>query len=177
MKRSFSLNRVILVLCAAVFALTVLVAQIALLIDLPTLSASLPGRGVLARLSSVVESAGLDAAWKQMRARVPSALASPSPEDEVQAAWRRVRESGAYHFTADIRQTTVPRPTLLNVGRQGKQETLHLEGETDLPARQLHLTLWSQAGTLQYPATAQPAGQMRRRSLWVQRSKPLTRTV
>jgi hypothetical protein len=82
-----------------------------------------------------VESAGLDARWEQVHPRLPSALAAPSPEDEVQAAWRRVRESGAYHFSADIRQTTVPRSTISNVGRPSKTETLYLEGETNLPER------------------------------------------
>jgi type II secretory pathway pseudopilin PulG/subtilisin-like proprotein convertase family protein len=131
-----------------VVALAALAAQMAVLSELPTFSASLPGRGVLARLASTVQIASLHVPWEQLRARVPSALAAPSPEDEVQAAWQRVRESGAYHFTADIRQSTVPRPTISNVGRTSKVETLYLEGDTNLPERQLHLTLWSQGGSV-----------------------------
>ncbi len=148
MQRSPSLSRIVLVLCVTVVALAALAAQMAVLSELPTLSASLPGRGLLARLSSAVQMADLDAIWEQMSARLPSALPAPSAEDEVRAAWQRAQEAGAYQFTADIRQTTVPKPTIFNVGRQSKQETLHLEGETNLPTRQLHLTLWSQGGSV-----------------------------
>jgi len=66
----------------------------------------------------------------------------------IEAAWERAREAGSYHFTADIRQTVVPKPTVLNVGRTSKEQTFHLEGETNLPDRQLHLTLWSQGGSV-----------------------------
>ncbi len=66
----------------------------------------------------------------------------------IQAAWERAGQSGAYHFSADIEQTTIPQPTVLNVGRASKQQSMHLEGETNLPDRQLHLTLWSQGGNV-----------------------------
>ena len=36
----------------------------------------------------------------------------------IAAAWERARQSGAYHFAADIRQTTTPRATVRNVGRK-----------------------------------------------------------
>ena len=64
------------------------------------------------------------------------------------AAWERARESGAYRFTADVRQTITPKPTVLNVGRTSKEQSVHLEGETNLPDSQLHLTLWSQGGSV-----------------------------
>jgi hypothetical protein len=138
MKRSPSLGRVVLVLCVMVVALAGLTAQMMIVRQLPTLAASWPGRSVGQAWERAQETLG----------RLSSAPVASSPEREVQAVWERVRQSGAYHFTADIHQTTVPRPTISNVGRQGKQETLHLEGETDLPARQLHLTLWSQGGSV-----------------------------
>ena len=40
-----------------------------------------------------------------------------SPAD----AWERARRAGTYHFSADIRQTVTPRPSLLTVGRGSKQ--------------------------------------------------------
>ena len=75
-------------------------------------------------------------------------VATSAERSGIEAAWERAREAGAYRFTADIRQTVAPKPTVLNVGRTSKVETLHLEGETNLPDRQLHLTLWSQGGSV-----------------------------
>jgi len=72
----------------------------------------------------------------------------PSAQESVRAAWARARESGNYQFSADIRQTTVPLPSVRNVGRSSKTQALHLEGETDLPDRTLHLVLWSQGGSV-----------------------------
>ena len=90
MKRSPSPSRLILVLCAVVLGVAVLAAQMVVLQELPAVAASLQGRAnpiweraheALARLSSAVESTGLDASWEQVRAQ--------SPEREVQAAWKR----------------------------------------------------------------------------------------
>jgi len=68
--------------------------------------------------------------------------APPSPEEVVQEAWRRAQEAGVYEFATDIVQTTYPAPALANVGRGSRQNTIYLEGRTDLPARTLELTLW-----------------------------------
>jgi hypothetical protein len=76
--------------------------------------------------------------------RATSALKS----NGIAAAWERARQSGDYYFSADIKQTTVPQSTVRNVGRASTQQTLHLEGETHLPDQQLHLTLWSQGGSV-----------------------------
>jgi subtilisin-like proprotein convertase family protein len=81
---------------------------------------------------------------------LPNVLPASEPSG-LTAAWERAREAGSYHFTADIRQTVVPQPTILNVGRESKVETFHLEGQTNLPDRQLHLTLWSQGGSVLDP--------------------------
>jgi subtilisin-like proprotein convertase family protein len=66
----------------------------------------------------------------------------------IAAAWERARQAGVYDFSADIKQTVVPQPTVRNVGRASKGQALHLEGKTDLPQQQLHLTLWSQGGSV-----------------------------
>lgn len=83
---------------------------------------------------------------------LPPISAGPRPDGPA-AAWQRAREAGHYAFSADIEQTVVPQATVLNVGRTSKQEVVHLEGQADLPARYLHLTLWSDSGTVLDPTT------------------------
>ena len=73
--------------------------------------------------------------------------ADPSPEDEVQAAWRRAQESGAYQFATEIVQTTYLAPRLTNVGRSSRVESLYLEGETNLPQRTMQMVLWKDGGS------------------------------
>lgn len=75
-----------------------------------------------------------------------------SPEQTVQRAWRLAQESGAYHFATEIVQTTYPAPALVNVGRSSRQDTLHIEGQTNLPARTLQMTLWKDGGSLLNPS-------------------------
>ncbi|MEA3395909.1 MAG: hypothetical protein U9R05_00410 [Chloroflexota bacterium] len=75
-----------------------------------------------------------------------------SPEQTVQRAWRLAQESGAYHFSTEIVQTTYPAPALVNVGRSSRQDTLHIEGQTNLPARTLQMTLWKDGGSLLNPS-------------------------
>ncbi len=88
---------------------------------------------------------------------VPLLLAAPAvagrlneqPQRSIlQSVWQRAREAGAYHFSADITQKSIPLPLVTNVGRTSKQNSLHLEGDTNLRAQQLHLTLWSQGGSV-----------------------------
>ncbi len=76
------------------------------------------------------------------------AAPTPLPAQAVQNAWRRAQESGAYHFATEIVQTTHPAPTLVNVGHSSRRETLHLEGQADLPDRTLLLTLWKDGGNV-----------------------------
>jgi hypothetical protein len=62
---------------------------------------------------------------------------------EVQAAWARARESGAYHFIADITQQNIPLPTVTNAGQRSRTDELHLEGRADLSAQRMLLKLWA----------------------------------
>ncbi len=155
MKRSPSLNRLVLVLCVVVFAIVALVAQIAVLTELPTVAASLQAgatrvqeraHDALAGLSSPVQSANLDAPQEQVRAQAPSVPTASSPERAVQAAWQRAQQAGAYHFTTRIVQTTHLAPTIANVGKSSRVETILLEGEADLPAQTLLMRLWQDGG-------------------------------
>ena len=68
--------------------------------------------------------------------------------DDLSSVWTRARNAGSYRFSADIRQTITPQPTVRNVGRSAKIQAVHLEGETDLPERQMLLTLWTQGGSV-----------------------------
>ncbi|NOZ04951.1 MAG: hypothetical protein GXP41_01170, partial [Chloroflexi bacterium] len=100
-----------------------------------------PARTALSHLS-------LSAPAKQLA----SALPLPSPaEREVQAAWRRAQQAGAYHFATDILQTTYLAPRVTNVGRSSRQDTLHIEGETNLPDRTMQMALWQNGGSVLNP--------------------------
>ena len=76
------------------------------------------------------------------------AVTTSADQNVLQAAWEKARQAGAYNFSADILQTTTPLPKVTNVGRQSRQDTLRMEGQTDTRARQLNFTLWSQGGSL-----------------------------
>ncbi len=65
-----------------------------------------------------------------------------------------MRALGSYRFTADILQTSIPLPTLTNVGRASKQDKVHLEGETDRPGQTMSLRLWSQGGSVAIPESS-----------------------
>jgi len=67
--------------------------------------------------------------------------------DPVTAAWQKVQAAGSYHFTSDILQKTIPVASLVNVGRGSRSDALYLEGQNDLRAQRLELTLWSQGGS------------------------------
>ncbi len=75
-------------------------------------------------------------------------------QDLVQDAWERAQASGKYRFTADVLQTTNPVVNALNAGRQGRQQSLYLEGETNLPDQQLTMSLWTRAGSVRDESTA-----------------------
>jgi hypothetical protein len=68
--------------------------------------------------------------------------------DPVTAAWERARAAGSYHFTSDVTQVTLPLATLTNVGRASRSEKLYLEGQNDLKAAKMELTLWSDGGSV-----------------------------
>ncbi|MEJ5309992.1 MAG: LamG-like jellyroll fold domain-containing protein [Anaerolineae bacterium] len=77
-----------------------------------------------------------------------SGVRSFSTDEEVQAAWQRARQAGVYHFATEIVQTTHPAPKLANIGRSSRQDTLHIEGQANLPERTLLMTLWQDGGSV-----------------------------
>src|SRR5262245_19173708 len=54
---------------------------------------------------------------------------APSATERLRGVWDRAKASGSYHFSADILQTSAPLATVGNVGRQSKQDRLHVEGQ------------------------------------------------
>ena len=71
----------------------------------------------------------------------------------LDAVWARVAQSGAYRFSADIRQTSTPPATVANAGRTSQSTTLYMEGVADLPAESLQLTVWTSGGSVMDPAS------------------------
>ncbi len=71
-----------------------------------------------------------------------------SPRQVVQRAWRLAQEAGVYRYRTEIVQTTYPAPTLANVGHTSRQDSLYLEGETDLAQRTMQMTLYQNGGSV-----------------------------
>ena len=129
-------------------ALACLIAVL-VLAGLP-LAASGPGSLYVAwnRLAASAPASTLAAVWGGMVSRAPDAVAARLAEREVRAAWRRAREAGAYRFTADVRQTVVPASTIYNAGRGSEEQRLYLQGDADMRAGTLGLTLWTGGGSV-----------------------------
>jgi hypothetical protein len=66
----------------------------------------------------------------------------PSPDQVVQGAWQRARQVGVYRFVTELERTTYPASSLANVGRSSRTDTLHIEGQINLPERALLMSLW-----------------------------------
>jgi ABC-type amino acid transport substrate-binding protein len=77
----------------------------------------------------------------------------PTPAQAVQQAWQRAHDLGTYRFTTDLTATAYPAPTLANTGRPARDERLHLEGDVDLPASTLQMSLWGGDGSVLNPAS------------------------
>lgn len=124
------LSRARVGLALAVFSL-LLFCLLLLLLDL--VPQNTVGVALMARARALTS-------WTDQRA--------PWSADPVATAWERAREAGSYRFAADIVQTAMPVTSVTNVGRQSRQDAVRVEGETDLQARQMRFTLWSQGGSV-----------------------------
>ncbi len=71
-----------------------------------------------------------------------------STPDPVTAAWEKAKAAGSYAFTSNVHQKTLPVASISNVGRTSRSEDLYLEGQSDLRAAKLELTLWSGGGSV-----------------------------
>ena len=80
---------------------------------------------------------------------IGAATAAPaSPAEQVQAAWQAAQAAGVYQYTTEIVQTTYPAPMLVNVGRSAREDRLYIEGQTNLPNREMLMTLWQNGGNV-----------------------------
>ncbi|MCW5854034.1 MAG: hypothetical protein KIT87_28460, partial [Anaerolineae bacterium] len=70
---------------------------------------------------------------QSVQAALPLPWQPPAPEDQVRAAWDRVRQSGSYRVGADIEQIANPRPLPQTVGQQGQRVDMRAEGLVRLP--------------------------------------------
>ena len=89
-------------------------------------------------------------AWLVSQTLLPRSAQATS-HDPIAGAWAAARTVGAYAFTSDIRQVTIPTARVTNVGRSSKHQTLHLEGQTDLEQELLEMTLWTEGGSVAQP--------------------------
>ncbi|MCP4542733.1 MAG: hypothetical protein GY832_36890 [Chloroflexi bacterium] len=86
----------------------------------------------------------------------PTATISAQERDDVAAiteAWERARATGSYRYTADLVQTTIPKPLVTNVGQTSHRNEVHLEGESDLSDHTMHMRLWANGGNVDDAAT------------------------
>ncbi len=78
---------------------------------------------------------------------IAPASAAPDPEQVVQQAWELVKKSGSYHFVAQVDQVNIPLSIPINVGKKSKQQSVRLEGTTNLAERKMEFALNAQGGT------------------------------
>lgn len=144
------LKRLFLSLCVAGSVLTLLVAALAFAASPSIWVAPWAGHGVaLWERARNVFGAQVDTAWAQVRAELAaSASAALPPEHQVQVAWQRAQQAGAYRFASRVVQTTHPAPAIARVGQGSRVETVYLEGDADLAAQALALHLWQGAGSV-----------------------------
>ena len=78
---------------------------------------------------------------------MPRVVSAVQP-DPVIAAWERARASGAYHFSSDVVQVTLPTNTVTNVGRRSRTDEFHMAGDSDLTASALEFQIWASEGSV-----------------------------
>jgi hypothetical protein len=81
----------------------------------------------------------------------PGITSAASPlfaPDPVTAAWEKAKAAGSYRFMGDITQVTIPTARITNVGRSSRTEKFRLEGQNNLRAETLEMTLWSDSGSI-----------------------------
>ena len=89
---------------------------------------------------------------------VTPSSAAASPQQRVQRAWELAKQAGSYHFAARIDQTSIPLPVPSNVGKQSRQQSVRLEGTTNLAERKMEFTLNAEGGS---PLDAQSGTQIK----------------
>ena len=116
----------------------------------PPASVSSPGNNPLGAAPPTVASSAPDV-WRLVApveagvSRLASGLAA---RNAIDAAWRRARDAGAYGFSADVTQETVPLALPANAGRSSSARRYYLEGTAAPASRRMELALWLQGGSV-----------------------------
>ena len=85
---------------------------------------------------------------EQASATVTELAAAPAAQRQISQAWQRAVDLGSYRYATDVIQTTVPLATVANMGRSSKQQSIYVEGSTDLREQTMHMTLWLDGGNV-----------------------------
>ena len=64
-----------------------------------------------------------------------------TPEQELSAAWSAANAADSFEFETNLEQTTHPAPSLANVGRSSRTESMYMKGSVDRRAQEMRLTL------------------------------------
>jgi hypothetical protein len=86
------------------------------------------------------------AALQVAKPLVPASTA-PDPQVVVMRAWELVKQSGSYHFVAQVDQVSIPLSIPINVGKESRQQSVRLEGTADLAEHQMEFNLNAQGGS------------------------------
>lgn len=70
------------------------------------------------------------------------AIAGREPTDVLEQAWGLAQQSGSYHYRSSVEQTIYPALTVQNAGRDPRVDHLGVEGQTDVLAETMSMTLW-----------------------------------
>ncbi|HSH05806.1 MAG TPA: LamG-like jellyroll fold domain-containing protein, partial [Anaerolineae bacterium] len=70
-------------------------------------------------------------------------LEANSPAQQIDQVWRNVQMASQYGYSVDIRQTSTPKPGPFTIGVQATEQTVYLEGFTNLDEQSTHMTIWS----------------------------------
>ena len=76
---------------------------------------------------------------------LPHALAGDE-QGPIREAWQQAQRAGIYRYSSDILQTILPAPRVAHTGLGPRQDAFRLEGEVNLPAQEMSMRLWKEAG-------------------------------
>ncbi len=111
----------------------------------------------LLAVALLVGSVAVSSAAAQTRAAPPAAPAQPGgapeiapassapgdPAAAVRYAWQRASDLGVYHFATRLVETSYPGGSPSHIDSRANEHEVRLEGEAELPARELTMRLWT----------------------------------
>jgi hypothetical protein len=74
----------------------------------------------------------------------------PNAEEIIGQAWERAAQSGAFGFQTEVRQSTLPGPSIFNAGKGLQEDRVFLEGFVDKSESLMEMEVWQ--NTSQKPA-------------------------